>query len=42
MKGNDRMATKLSLAIGSTGTILTETLRAFIEAEYPKIIAALP
>jgi len=42
MKGGDRIATKLSLAIGSTGTILTETLRAFTEDEYRKIIAALP
>lgn len=35
-------AAKLSLAIGSAGAIRTETLRAFTEDEYRKIIAALP
>jgi len=35
-------ATKLALAIGSAGAIRTETLRAFPEDEYRKIIAALP
>ena len=33
---------KLALAIGSAGAIRTETLRAFTEDEYRKIIAALP
>jgi uncharacterized protein with GYD domain len=35
-------ATKLALAIGSQGAIRTETLRAFTEDEYRKIIAELP
>jgi uncharacterized protein with GYD domain len=35
-------ATKLALAIGSAGAIRTETLRAFTEEEYRKIIAELP
>ncbi len=35
-------AAKLSLAIGSQGNVRTETLRAFTEEEYRKIIAALP
>jgi len=33
---------KLALAIGSTGAIRTETLHAFTEDEYRKVIAALP
>ncbi|MFQ6000625.1 MAG: GYD domain-containing protein [Anaerolineae bacterium] len=33
---------KLALAIGSQGSIRTETLRAFTEDEYREIIAALP
>ena len=33
---------KLALAIGSQGAVRTETLRAFTEGEYRKIIAALP
>jgi uncharacterized protein with GYD domain len=32
---------KLALAIGSAGAIRTETLQAFTEEEYRKIIAAL-
>jgi len=39
---DDETAAKLSLAIGSTGAVRTETLRAFTEDEYRKIIAALP
>ena len=39
---NDETVAKLSLAIGSEGAIRTETLRAFTEDEYRKIIAALP
>jgi len=35
-------AAKLALAIGSQGAVRTETLRAFTEEEYRKIIAALP
>jgi uncharacterized protein with GYD domain len=35
-------AAKLSLALGSAGAIRTETLRAFTEDEYRKIIAGLP
>lgn len=35
-------AAKLSLAVGSRGAIRTETLRAFTEDEYRKIIADLP
>ena len=33
---------KLALAIGSAGAIRTETLRAYSEDDYRKIIAALP
>lgn len=33
---------RLSLAIGSKGAVRTESLRAFPEAEYRKIIEALP
>jgi uncharacterized protein with GYD domain len=33
---------KLALAIGSGGAVRTETLRAFTEDEYRKIIADLP
>jgi uncharacterized protein with GYD domain len=39
---DDETAAKLSLAIGSKGTIRTETMRAFTEEEYRKIIEALP
>jgi len=39
---DDETAAKLTLAIGSAGAIRTETLRAFPEEEYRKIIAALP
>jgi uncharacterized protein with GYD domain len=39
---DDETAAKLALAIGSRGEIRTETLRAFPEEEYRKIIAALP
>lgn len=35
-------AAKLSLAIGSQGNVRSETLQAFTEDEYRKIIAALP
>ena len=39
---DDETVAKLSLAIGTGGAIRTETLRAFTEDEYRKIIAALP
>ena len=39
---DDETVAKVALAIGSKGTIRTETLRAFTEDEYRKIIAALP
>ena len=39
---DDETVAKLSLAIGSKGNLRTETLRAFTEDEYRKIIAALP
>lgn len=39
---NDETVAKLALALGSLGNIQTETLRAFTEDEYRKIIAALP
>ncbi|MBN2413507.1 GYD domain-containing protein [candidate division KSB1 bacterium] len=39
---DDVAIAKATLAIGSQGNISTETLRAFPENEYRKIIAALP
>lgn len=39
---DDETAAKLALAIGSQGNIRTETLRAFTEDEFRKLIAALP
>lgn len=39
---NDETVAKLALAIGALGNIGTETLRAFTEDEYRKLIAALP
>jgi uncharacterized protein with GYD domain len=39
---DDETATKVALAIGTEGNVRTETLRAFTEDEYRKIIAALP
>lgn len=39
---NDEAAARLALAIGSGGAIRSETLRAFTEEEYRKIISALP
>jgi len=39
---DDETVAKLALTIGSTGAIRSVTLRAFPEAEYRKIIAALP
>jgi len=39
---DDETAMKLALLISSKGAIHTETLRAFTEEEYRKIVAALP
>jgi len=39
---DDETIAKLTLAIGSLGNVRTETLRAFTEDEYGKIIADLP
>jgi len=39
---NDETAAKIALTIGSSGNVRTETLRAFTEDEYRKIIADLP
>jgi uncharacterized protein with GYD domain len=39
---NDEAVAKVALATGSKGSLKTETLRAFTEDEYRKIIAALP
>ncbi len=39
---DDETVAKLALAIGSEGNVRTETLRAYTEDEYRKIIAALP
>ena len=39
---NDEAYTKTMLSIASAGAVRTETLRAFTEEEYRKIIASLP
>jgi len=39
---DDETATKVALATSSLGNVCTETLRAYTEEEYRKIIAALP
>jgi uncharacterized protein with GYD domain len=39
---DDETAAKLSIAIGSQGAIRTETMRAFTEEEYRKIVESLP
>jgi uncharacterized protein with GYD domain len=39
---DDETAARLALNLGSLGNIRTETLRAFTEDEYRKIIAGLP
>jgi len=39
---NDEAVARLLLAIGAQGNVRTETLRAFTEDEYRKIIASLP
>ncbi|HJW83373.1 MAG TPA: GYD domain-containing protein [Anaerolineae bacterium] len=39
---NDETAARLALAVGALGNVRTETLRAFTEDEYRKIVAGLP
>jgi uncharacterized protein with GYD domain len=39
---DDATAAKVALTVGSTGNLITETLRAFTEDEYREIVAALP
>ncbi|HET8580631.1 MAG TPA: GYD domain-containing protein, partial [Nitrospiraceae bacterium] len=39
---NDEAVARLALANASMGNVRTETLRAFTEGEYRKIVAALP
>jgi uncharacterized protein with GYD domain len=39
---DDETAAKLSIAIGSQGAIRSETMRAFTEEEYRKIVESLP
>jgi uncharacterized protein with GYD domain len=39
---NDEAVAKLALAIGSKGNVRTETLRAYTEDEYRKLISSLP
>ena len=39
---DDETAAKLSLVVGSKGSVRVETMRAFTEEEYRKIIQALP
>jgi len=39
---DDETVAKFALAIGSRGNVTTETLRAFPEAEYRRIISELP
>jgi uncharacterized protein with GYD domain len=39
---DDAAVAKIALAAGSSGSITTETVRAFTEDEYRKVIASLP
>ncbi len=39
---DDEAGAKFALGVGSMGNVTTETLKAFTEAEYRKIIAGLP
>jgi uncharacterized protein with GYD domain len=39
---DDETAAKLALATGMQGNVQSETLRAFSESEFKKIVAALP
>ncbi len=38
---NDEACAKFSLSVGALGNVTTETLKAFTEAEYRKIVGAL-
>jgi uncharacterized protein with GYD domain len=39
---HDEVLARFALAIGSQGNVRTETMRAFNEAEYRKIVSGLP
>ena len=39
---DDETAAKAALALGAAGGVRTETLKAFTEAEYRKIVSSLP
>ena len=39
---DDETMTKIALALGSQGNVRSETLRAFTEDEFRKIVAAIP
>jgi uncharacterized protein with GYD domain len=39
---NDEAVARLSLTLGSAGNIRTQTMRAFTESEYRKLIQSLP
>ncbi len=39
---NDETVAKLALSTGALGNVTTETLRAYTEDEYRKIVASLP
>jgi len=39
---DDEALTKVALAIGALGNVRTETMRAFTDEEYNKLIAGLP
>ena len=39
---NDEVVAKLALGTGMVGSVRTQTLRAFTETEYRKIVASLP
>jgi uncharacterized protein with GYD domain len=39
---DDETMAKIQLALGSLGNVRSETLRAFTETEYRKIVASLP
>ena len=39
---NDEVATRFALATGAQGNVRTETMRAYTEEEYRKLISGLP
>jgi uncharacterized protein with GYD domain len=39
---NDETVARLALSLGAAGNVRSETVRAFTEAEYRKVVAALP